>query len=49
MATFDLTGQTAVVTGAATGIGKAIAIRLAGAGARVAVADRDTSKAEKPQ
>ncbi len=47
MATFDLTGQTAVVTGAATGIGKAIAIRLAGAGARVAVADRDVPNAEK--
>ena len=47
MATFDLTGQTAVVTGAATGIGKAIAIRLAGAGARIAVADRDVPNAEK--
>jgi len=46
MKTFDLMGQTAVVTGAATGIGKAIAIRLAGAGARIAVADRDAPKAE---
>jgi len=46
MATFDLTGQTAVVTGAATGIGKAIAIRLAGAGARIAVADLDITKAQ---
>jgi len=46
MATFDLTGQTAVVTGAATGIGKAIAIRLAGAGARMAVADLDITKAQ---
>lgn len=46
MTAFDLTGQIAVVTGAATGIGKAIAIRLAGAGARIAVADRDMPRAE---
>ena len=38
---FDLTGQTAVVTGAATGIGEAIARRLASAGAAVVVADID--------
>ena len=36
---FDLTGQTAIVTGAATGIGEAIARRLGNAGAAVAVAD----------
>ena len=36
---FSLDGQTAIVTGAATGIGEAIAKRLAQAGATVAVAD----------
>jgi 2-dehydro-3-deoxy-L-rhamnonate dehydrogenase (NAD+) len=36
---FELTGQTAIVTGAATGIGEAIAHRLAAAGATIAVAD----------
>ncbi|MSV30077.1 MAG: glucose 1-dehydrogenase [Bryobacterales bacterium] len=38
---FELEGQTAIVTGAATGIGEAIARRLARAGATVAVADLD--------
>src|SRR5690348_11255533 len=38
---FELTGQTAIVTGSATGIGEAIARRLARAGAAVAVADLD--------
>ena len=36
---FDLSGQTALVTGAAQGIGEGIADRLAKAGAEVAVAD----------
>ncbi len=36
-----LTGQTAVVTGASRGIGRAIALRLAGAGAEVALWARD--------
>ena len=36
---FELTGQTAIVTGAATGIGEAIARRLSKAGAAVAIAD----------
>jgi NAD(P)-dependent dehydrogenase (short-subunit alcohol dehydrogenase family) len=39
--TFDLSGQTAIVTGAATGIGEAIARRLSAAGAVVAVVDLD--------
>ncbi|WP_180538158.1 SDR family NAD(P)-dependent oxidoreductase, partial [Nevskia soli] len=38
---FELTGQVAIVTGAATGIGAAIARRLARAGALVGIADLD--------
>ena len=45
MGFFDLTGQTAIVTGAATGIGEAIARRLSKAGAFVAVADIDEAAA----
>jgi 3-oxoacyl-[acyl-carrier protein] reductase len=37
----DLTGQSAIVTGAARGIGLAIATRLLGSGARVSLWDRD--------
>lgn len=37
----DLTGRTALVTGAASGIGAAIATRLARAGAKVHAVDRD--------
>lgn len=36
---FDLTGKTAIVTGAARGLGREYAIRLAGAGAAVVAAD----------
>lgn len=47
MAYFDLTGQTAIVTGAASGIGLAIARRLANAGAAFAVADMNKEAAEE--
>jgi meso-butanediol dehydrogenase/(S,S)-butanediol dehydrogenase/diacetyl reductase len=40
----SLDGQTAVVTGAATGIGRAIAARLVEAGARVLAADIDEAR-----
>jgi 3-oxoacyl-[acyl-carrier protein] reductase len=46
MGFFDLSGQTAIVTGAATGIGEAIARRLAAAGATVAVGDIDKAGAK---
>ena len=42
---FELNGQTAIVTGAANGIGEVIARRLANAGARVAIADIDEQAA----
>jgi 3-oxoacyl-[acyl-carrier protein] reductase len=43
---FELTGQTAIVTGAGTGIGEVIAQRLTAAGARVAIADIDGDAAK---
>lgn len=47
MKRFDLTGRTALVSGASRGIGKAIAIGLAEAGADVAVAARSAGDLEK--
>ena len=51
---FSLEGQIALVTGAASGIGRSVAIRFAAAGARVLMVDLDadrsrTSAAEIPQ
>jgi 3-hydroxybutyrate dehydrogenase len=43
----DLSGRTAVVTGAGSGIGRACALRLAAAGARLVVVDRDELAAKE--
>lgn len=43
---FDIAGRTAIVTGAATGIGEAIAERLSRAGAIVAIADLNVAAAD---
>jgi len=45
--TFDLTGQTALVTGGAQGIGEGIVVRLAKAGAEVAIADLAVDRARE--
>jgi 2-deoxy-D-gluconate 3-dehydrogenase len=44
---FDLSGQVAIITGGANGIGASIASRLAGAGASVVVADIDEQAAAR--
>ncbi|HEX6509035.1 MAG TPA: SDR family NAD(P)-dependent oxidoreductase [Chloroflexota bacterium] len=43
----SFTGRSAVVTGAARGIGRAVAYRLAGLGARTVIWDRDGEEAER--
>ena len=43
---FDMTGQTAIVTGGSKGLGKAIAEALASAGANIALISRNQSEAE---
>jgi NAD(P)-dependent dehydrogenase (short-subunit alcohol dehydrogenase family) len=43
----DLSGKVAVVTGASRGIGRATALALAGAGAKVALLGRDRAKLEE--
>lgn len=43
---FDLTGRCALVSGAARGLGRAMALALAGAGADVALADRNAEGLE---
>ncbi len=44
---FDLTGKVALVTGASSGIGKAIATEMAAAGARVMLAGLDGEGCER--
>jgi NAD(P)-dependent dehydrogenase (short-subunit alcohol dehydrogenase family) len=47
LARFSLDGRTALITGGSRGIGRAIALAMAGAGARVAVCSRNLDACEK--
>src|SRR6185503_11190562 len=44
---FDLTGKVAVVTGGSRGIGRAVVLGLAGAGADVVIASRKLDRCEE--
>lgn len=46
MATYDVAGRSAIVTGAGSGIGRAVALKLAANGAAVVVADLDKDSAD---
>ncbi|HEX2481603.1 MAG TPA: SDR family NAD(P)-dependent oxidoreductase, partial [Methylomirabilota bacterium] len=43
----ELEGQVAIVTGAGSGIGRAVALELAGMGAAVVVAERDVEAGQR--
>ena len=47
MGLFDLTGKVVVITGASRGIGRAMALHMAGAGARVVVSSRKLDACEE--